>query len=400
MDQTMVRMDTPATRTNNLVNESSIRITNTGCARWGFTVALCATAAGIKLPAFVVLKAPTGRIPPRAYCALKIPANVRVTCSKNGWMTSPLLAQWVTRVWGPNRDDVRRLLALDQAPIHKTEAAQKAFSEVDTDVVLIPGGCTSILQPADVSWIKPFKDHLRGIWAKFMSVGATTPKGNLKKPSRQDVITFVAEAWATVSEETVYLSFKRCGLSTALDGSEDSDPRAWDLPDAIRPLPEVGMGPHLVEEAGHVQQKRPANHPTRNVIGYDYAVRLNSYQQSWLTNIGIANGAFHSSNASVSLHPQLMQAVCPLPPLPFFTKVNLRDAFYHFGLAESAHHLTSYPLDGQYFQYTVLPFGDRQAPFFMQSLATPWFGRLMPRGCGLGPTWTIFFLHILILLFW
>lgn len=87
------------------------------------------------------------------------------------------------------------------------------------------------------------------------------------------------------------------------------DPRAWDLPDAIRPLPEVGMGPHLVEEAGHVQQKRPANHPTRNVIGYDYAVRLNSYQQSWLTNIGIANGAFHSSNASVSLHPQLMQAV-------------------------------------------------------------------------------------------
>lgn len=138
-------------------------------------------------------------------------------------MTSPLLAQWVTRVWGPNRDDVRRLLALDQAPIHKTEAAQKAFSEVDTDVVLIPGGCTSILQPADVSWIKPFKDHLRGIWAKFMRVGATTPKGNLKKPSRQDVITFVAEAWATVSEETVYHSFKRCGLSTALDGSEDGE---------------------------------------------------------------------------------------------------------------------------------------------------------------------------------
>lgn len=76
MDQTMVRMDTPATRTNNLVNESSIRITNTGCARRGFTVALCATAAGIKLPAFVVLKEPTGRIPPRAYCALKIPGIV------------------------------------------------------------------------------------------------------------------------------------------------------------------------------------------------------------------------------------------------------------------------------------------------------------------------------------
>lgn len=138
-------------------------------------------------------------------------------------MTSPVLAQWVTRVWGPNRDDVRRLLILDQAPIHKTEAAKKAVSEVDTDVVFIPGGCTSILQPADVSWIKPFKDNLRGVWANFMREGATTPKGNLKKPSRQDVINFVGEAWAAVSEEVVRRSFKRCGLSTALDGSEDGE---------------------------------------------------------------------------------------------------------------------------------------------------------------------------------
>ncbi|KAG0444480.1 hypothetical protein HPB47_013747, partial [Ixodes persulcatus] len=65
MDQTMVRMDEPATRTNNITGEASIRIANTGCSRRGFTVALCATAAGIKLPAFIILKEPTGRIPPK-----------------------------------------------------------------------------------------------------------------------------------------------------------------------------------------------------------------------------------------------------------------------------------------------------------------------------------------------
>lgn len=73
MDQTMVRMDCPAKRTNNVAGESSIRIVNTGCARRRLMVALCATAAGIKLPAFVVLKEPTGRIPPRALFALQIP---------------------------------------------------------------------------------------------------------------------------------------------------------------------------------------------------------------------------------------------------------------------------------------------------------------------------------------
>lgn len=150
-------------------------------------------------------------------------ANVRVTSSKNGWMTSPVLLEWTRRVWGPNADDVRRLLILDQAPIHKTEAAREALDAKDTDVVLIPGGCTSILQPADVSWMKPFKDALRGIWASFFRKGSVTPKGNLRKPSRQEVVDLVAQAWASVSEDTVRSSFKRCGISTRLDGSEDGE---------------------------------------------------------------------------------------------------------------------------------------------------------------------------------
>ncbi|KAG0420478.1 hypothetical protein HPB47_003474 [Ixodes persulcatus] len=56
MDQTMVRMDTAANRTNKLAGSSTVRIANTGSARQGFTVALAACASGHKLPAFVILK--------------------------------------------------------------------------------------------------------------------------------------------------------------------------------------------------------------------------------------------------------------------------------------------------------------------------------------------------------
>ena len=32
-------------------------------------------------------------------------------------------------------------------------------SHYNTHMVVIPGGCTGVLQPADVSWNKPFKLH-------------------------------------------------------------------------------------------------------------------------------------------------------------------------------------------------------------------------------------------------
>ncbi|KAH9363358.1 hypothetical protein HPB48_006464 [Haemaphysalis longicornis] len=62
-------------------------------------------------------------------------------------------------------------------------------------------GCTSLLQPADVFWNKPLKACLRRTWEAFMRKGEKTLQGNLRKPSRQDVLDFVAEAWSFVPEK-------------------------------------------------------------------------------------------------------------------------------------------------------------------------------------------------------
>lgn len=75
MDQIMVRIDNPACRTNNVAGEATVRIANTGCARRGFTVALAACANGDKLPAFVSLKEPSGKIPAKAFMKLRIPGK-------------------------------------------------------------------------------------------------------------------------------------------------------------------------------------------------------------------------------------------------------------------------------------------------------------------------------------
>jgi hypothetical protein len=139
MDQTMCRFDMAPKRTNNLQGEKTIRIATTGGAKRGFTVALSARANGEKHPAFVVFRERNGIIPPRVMAALRVPRNIRIAASPNGWMTGEFMRVWVNRIWGQNVDDIRRLLVLDRARIHTMQATLTKLDEVETDVVFIPG---------------------------------------------------------------------------------------------------------------------------------------------------------------------------------------------------------------------------------------------------------------------
>ncbi|KAG0418639.1 hypothetical protein HPB47_004691 [Ixodes persulcatus] len=83
-------------------------------------------------------------------------------------MTSEKFLEWLERIWGPNVDDVRQLLVLDQAPIHKTQAAKDTIQERNTNLVYVLAGCTSLPQPGDVFWNMPLKASLRRTWEAFM----------------------------------------------------------------------------------------------------------------------------------------------------------------------------------------------------------------------------------------
>uniref|UniRef100_A0A914LH27 DDE-1 domain-containing protein n=1 Tax=Meloidogyne incognita TaxID=6306 RepID=A0A914LH27_MELIC len=48
----------------------------------------------------------------------------------------------------------------------------------------------------------------------------TTPKGNVKAPSMLVYLSWIAEAWENLSEEMIANSFKICGISNNVDGSE------------------------------------------------------------------------------------------------------------------------------------------------------------------------------------
>ena len=45
--------------------------------------------------------------------------------------------------------------------------------------------------------------------------------GRVKQPSISNVCEWVKNSWQRVESETIVKSFKKCGISNALDGSED-----------------------------------------------------------------------------------------------------------------------------------------------------------------------------------
>ena len=221
MDQTMCRFDMPPRGTNDKIGKKTIRGKTTKAEKKGFTVALAATASGEKLPAAILFKEKNGVLGKRVKSKLTIPGNVCVRASANGWMTREEYHHWLTHVY--KAEDESRLLVVDSYKPHiSDESREIVVSECNSSLVIIPGGCTSIAQPMDRSVNKPFKDSMRESWTSWMKLDrATTRMGNLKQPTRQDVINWVSKAWASIKVETLTKSFLSCGISNALDGSED-----------------------------------------------------------------------------------------------------------------------------------------------------------------------------------
>ena len=224
MDQTMCRFDMVPNRTNHSKGSKTVRITSTKATKKGFTVALCANGAGDKLAALIIFKEKGGKLGPRVSKDLTFPPNVKVTASTNGWMTSSLYHWWLENIFTRGNMAVRHLLLVDNYKSHMTEESKKIVEETcNSELIFIPAGCTPLVQPMDVSVNRPFKQRMRDLWVEWFATHTLrTVHGNPKQPSRQDVINWVSAAWDSIKSDTIKDSFLLCGITAAVDGSDNS----------------------------------------------------------------------------------------------------------------------------------------------------------------------------------
>ena len=107
---------------------------------------------------------------------------------------------------------------------HVTESTKSFATKLKMHLAVILGGLTSQLQPLDISVNKLFKKLMHEEWTKWIEAPThhVTPAGRVKRPLISNVCEWVKNSWQRVKSETILKSLKKCGISNALDGSEDN----------------------------------------------------------------------------------------------------------------------------------------------------------------------------------
>jgi len=74
------------------------------------------------------------------------------------------MLEWLKIVWGRRPRTLLNqssMLVLDAYKWHLIDSVKNPLRKMKTELVIIPGGMTSVLQPMDLSINKPFEDRLR-----------------------------------------------------------------------------------------------------------------------------------------------------------------------------------------------------------------------------------------------
>lgn len=219
MDETPLTFDMPPNRTINNMGEKTIKIRTTGNEKNRVTVVLACCGDGSKIKPMVIFKRKT--IP-----KINNQHGVVVSAQQKGWMDSEQMKVWIQKAWRRRLDGLGRrksLLVYDAFEAHVTDTVKAAFKRENTDLAVIPGGLTSILQPLDVSLNKPFKDGVKKRWMQWMADGIHefTATGRQKKPSEELICLWISQAWNDIPAEMIMASFLKCGITNNLDGTED-----------------------------------------------------------------------------------------------------------------------------------------------------------------------------------
>ena len=106
--------------------------------------------------------------------------GVVVSAQEKGWMDSEQMKMWIEKVWRARISGLGRrksLLVYDSFEAHVTDTVKAPFKRENTELAVIPGGLTSLLQPQELicSWI----------W----------------------------QAWNAIPSEMIAASFLKCGIT-------------------------------------------------------------------------------------------------------------------------------------------------------------------------------------------
>ena len=171
--------------------------------------------------------------------------SVCIMLHEKAWCDKAIMKKWVASEWAnvfrnPHcASSTGKILVADIHATQQTDAVKTALRNYKTELVNVPPGCTSRIQPLDVCINKPFKEVVKRQHEAHMSENLQLyTEGKLTACDRQVLLTkWVGKAWQEVnqSKDTIIRSFKKCGISLDLTGSEDDDINIEGIPNYKMP---------------------------------------------------------------------------------------------------------------------------------------------------------------------
>ena len=228
MDETPLFLNMPPNKTVTNKGNKSVVIRTTNQEKIRITCMLAICGDGDKLAPYIIFKG----IKPSYHTLNLLNGNKYVkdkliffNFNQNAWSTTEIMQDWLNKVYLPyiNKDPLlgSGLLIIDKASSHiADEVLEKCCGNL-RDVSILPGGCTSIMQPLDVAINRPFKNYLKELYIKH----CLEKNNTFAKIKKTDILEWIGMIWyddKLITKSMIYNSFKTCGLSNKTDGSEDN----------------------------------------------------------------------------------------------------------------------------------------------------------------------------------
>ena len=188
MDETTIYLDSKSNYTYDQIGSRRVPAQSSGNEKTRLSVCFCALAFGEKFRVMVIIPRVT---PIKDYIP---PNNVYIVYSKSGTFNENIISNnFIERCIYPeilSKHLENSVLLLDHAPCHLTRQVKDKLANCNINPIYIPKRLTNMLQPADVSWMRPIKRAFHEKWQNWFlnEEKSFTRSGNLKSPGYEKAI--------------------------------------------------------------------------------------------------------------------------------------------------------------------------------------------------------------------
>ena len=195
VDETPLALEPITSITLEKLGSTTVKIYSFGASKQRISCILCIYANGVKEVPTLVFKGVKDRTLEKRLNKHQdvLKGKIKVKCQINSWVDADIFSNWLKTTWfrtDKNKPNSGTILFMERATSHLTDDILSLFKLYNCSYRLIPPGLIAYYQPLVISINKPFKDLIRMHYRNFCIKYKIT-----RKPSPEDMITWVSESW-------------------------------------------------------------------------------------------------------------------------------------------------------------------------------------------------------------